>query len=84
MFNGPVMLPGIYNGKNRTFFLVAYEYVKSVLSSGGILATVPTAAQRNGDFSALLRLGGAYQIYDPFTRTLPLVDGSPTNHCQIT
>lgn len=78
MFNGPVMLPGIYNGKNRTFFLVAYEYVKSVLSSGGILATVPTAAQRNGDFSALLRLGGAYQIYDPFTRT-PAAGGRFTN-----
>ena len=68
MFSGPVLLPKLYNGKNRTFFLVAYEYVKSVLSSGGILATVPTAAQRNGDFSALLKLGSNYQIYDPFTR----------------
>jgi len=30
--------------------------------------TVPTAAGREGDFSALLKLGSPYQIYDPFTR----------------
>src|SRR5262249_32937759 len=30
--------------------------------------TVPTAVQRAGDFSGLLKLGSAYQIYDPATR----------------
>jgi hypothetical protein len=30
--------------------------------------TVPTAAMRNGDFSALLAIGPQYQIYNPFTR----------------
>ncbi len=34
------------------------------------LTTVPTEAQRQGDFSALLALGSHYQIYDPFT-TVP-------------
>src|SRR5262249_13815958 len=32
-----------------------------------LTGTVPTAEQRRGDFSALLRLGARYQIYDPFT-----------------
>lgn len=71
-FSGPVILPKIYNGKNRTFFLFGYNWVKSVASggtAGGIVATVPTEAQRRGDFSDLLKLGSAYQIYDPFSRT---------------
>ncbi len=71
-FSGPVIFPKIYNGKNKTFFLFGYNWVKSVASggtAGGIVATVPTAAERNGDFSALLKLGNTYQIYDPFTRT---------------
>ena len=71
-FSGPVILPKIYNGRNRTFFLFGYQWDKSVASggtAGGIVATVPTVAERNGDFSALLALGGVYQIYDPFTRT---------------
>src|SRR5947208_16374004 len=71
-FSGPVVLPKIYNGKNKTFFLFGYNWVKSVASggtAGGIVATVPTAAERTGDFSSLLKLGTTYQIYDPFSRT---------------
>jgi hypothetical protein len=71
-FSGPVILPKVYNGRNRTFFLFGYDWVKSVASggtAGGIVATVPTTAERNGDFSSLLKLGNSYQIYDPFSRT---------------
>jgi hypothetical protein len=70
-FSGPVILPKIYNGKNKTFFLFGYNWVKSVAAggtAGGIVATVPTAAERAGDFSALLKLGNTYQIYDPYSR----------------
>jgi hypothetical protein len=70
--SGPVFIPKVYNGKNRTFFLFGYNWDKSVAAggtAGGIVATVPTAAERNGDFSALLKLGSIYQIYDPFSRT---------------
>ena len=69
--SGPVIIPKLYNGKNRTFFLFGYNWDKSVASggtAGGIVATVPTAAERTGDFSALLKLGSVYQIYDPFSR----------------
>jgi hypothetical protein len=71
-FSGPVIIPKLYNGKNRTFFLFGFTWTKSVASggtAGGIVATVPTVAERNGDFSALLKLGSIYQIYDPFSRT---------------
>src|ERR1019366_988926 len=76
-FSGPVIIPKIYNGKNRTFFFFAYEGIHSTTPVGTV-GTVPTAAERTGDFSALLKVGGNYQIYDPFTRT-PSAGGRFTN-----
>ncbi|GGA62881.1 hypothetical protein GCM10011507_13110 [Edaphobacter acidisoli] len=53
-FGGPVVIPRVYNGHNKTFFFFAYEeyYNKQTLNLGTI--TVPTAAYRNGDLSSLL------------------------------
>lgn len=65
--SGPVTLPKIYNGKNRTFFLFGYEGIKESEPRGNTFS-VPTLAERQGDFSQLLALGGQYQIYDPFSR----------------
>lgn len=65
-FGGPVNIPRLYHGKNKTFFFYTWEANKwgvPVTSTG----TVPTAAERKGDFSALLKVGPAYQIYDPAT-----------------
>jgi hypothetical protein len=64
---GPVMLPKLYKGRNRTFFFAGYEGVHQSPVNGTTL-TVPTAKERGGDFSALLALGAQYQIYDPMTR----------------
>lgn len=61
---GPVVLPKIYNGKNKTFFFFAYEGLRLRQASTEI-ASVPTAAQRVGDFSAYPE-----RIYDP-TSTIP-------------
>jgi len=66
---GPLVIPRVYNGKNKTFWYYAYEGNKW----GGpqtFTGTVPTEAERRGDFSALLKLGAQYQIYDPLT-TVP-------------
>jgi hypothetical protein len=69
--SGPVKLPGLYNGSNRTFWIYGYDgHHKS--SSGALFAstfyaTVPTVPERQGDFSALLAAGSRYQIYDPAT-----------------
>lgn len=67
---GPLSIPKLYNGKNRTFFFVAWEgYRYASKSETGALA--PTAAMNSGDFSAT----GA-TIYDPETTTL--VNGAYT------
>lgn len=66
--SGPVFIPKLYNGKNRTFFLWGYEGIKDARPRNNGSPTVPTAAMKQGDFSALLKLGSQYQIYNPFTR----------------
>jgi hypothetical protein len=51
---GPLILPKIYNGKDRTFFFFNYEMFRRVESRFDGVATVPTEAYRNGDFSGAL------------------------------
>jgi hypothetical protein len=67
--SGPVVVPKLYNGRNRTFFMWAYEALTDSRPRGGSTnLTVPTPDQRKGDFSELLALSANYQIYDPATR----------------
>src|SRR6202521_1645888 len=51
--DGPVVIPRLYNGKNKTFFMFDYQGRRQYSKSTGIY-TVMTAAERTGDFSALL------------------------------
>jgi len=51
---GPVWLPKLYNGRNKTFFFFNYERFANNQLSSGAYSTVPTAAYRNGDFGAAL------------------------------
>jgi hypothetical protein len=51
---GPVVLPKLYNGRNRTFFFFNLEKFRVKTRSAATLATLPTAAYRRGDFSAAL------------------------------
>jgi hypothetical protein len=66
---GPVLIPKVVNGRNKLFFFFAYEGFKDSTPATTTTA-VPTAAERQGDFSALLPLGSSYQLYDPATGTL--------------
>jgi hypothetical protein len=50
--DGPVVIPGVYNGHNRTFFMVAYEGVRGQAITSPI-ASVPTALMRQGNFSEI-------------------------------
>jgi len=61
---GPVYLPKTYDGRNRTFWTFGYDNLFRIRPEGAYF-TVPTLAERNGDFSELLKLGSQYQIYDP-------------------
>ncbi|MBI4873483.1 MAG: carboxypeptidase regulatory-like domain-containing protein [Acidobacteria bacterium] len=66
-FSGPVVLPKLYNGRNRTFWSFGYEGLYARPQQQTFTGTVPAPEQARGDFSALLKLGSQYQIYDPAT-----------------
>ena len=64
---GPVVIPKLYNGKKRTFFLFSLDnYHENAYESG--FGTVPTAAMKGGDFSKFVDANGnQIPIYDPQT-----------------
>ena len=64
---GPVVIPHIYHGQNRTFFFGAYEGYR-LHTANSTLYLVPTPAELNGDFSGLVNSSGKpIQIYNPFS-----------------
>src|SRR5258708_13317408 len=65
--NGPVYIPKLYDGRNKTFFLFSWEAIKQNIPNNP-LDTVPTSANRGGDFSSLHQGNGPpIAIYDPLT-----------------
>jgi hypothetical protein len=59
--DGPVVIPGLYNGRNQTFFMGAYEGVRAEAISSPF-ANVPTQLMRQGNFSEV-----STPIRNPFT-----------------
>lgn len=53
VLSGPVYLPKIYDGREKTFFLFSYERLKDNIAEPQLF-TVPTEAMRRGDFSSLI------------------------------
>lgn len=53
---GPVWIPKVYDGRNKLFFFFAWEGLHDSTPATQLL-TVPTTAERTGDFSALLAAG---------------------------
>ena len=79
---GPIWIPKLYKGTNRTFFFFNYEGYR-FKQGENVLLTVPTAKMHTGDFSELLTdpyllgfFGGPVSIYDPIiapaSRTTPI------------
>ncbi len=67
---GPVVLPKFYNGKDRMFFFFSYNGFKDIRSEepNNINRTIPSLANRQGDFSQLLNVDATrYQIHDPLS-----------------
>jgi hypothetical protein len=66
-FGGPVFIPNVYDGRNKTFFFASYEalrWVRAYTSSG----TVPTALQRQGNFSQTFNSAGQLiSVYNPLS-----------------
>jgi len=52
-FGGPVRIPKVYNGTNKTFFFFSYEQFRQV-NALNLNASVPSDAYRLGDFSGLI------------------------------
>lgn len=63
---GPVRLPRLYDGRNKTFWFYTWEANQFGVPQS-FVATVPTDLMRQGNLSELLALGGTYQVYDPAT-----------------
>ena len=65
--DGPVTIPRLYRGRDRTFFMFAMERIRSQGPSPS-LGSVPTAEQKKGDFSQTMTSAGRqFTIYDPLT-----------------
>ena len=66
---GPVWIPKIYNGKDRTFFFFSYEGFRNRAGANGTVFTIPTPEMYNGDFSKWVTSAGTLiPIYDPTTQ----------------
>jgi muramidase (phage lysozyme) len=57
---GPVIIPKLYNGKNRTFFFTTFEWYR-LNQTDTTKTSLPTAAEKQGNFT------GVNTIYDPLT-----------------
>jgi Carboxypeptidase regulatory-like domain len=64
---GPILLPKVYNGRNKTFFFFNYDGLR--YREAGVLNTadLPTAAMRAGDFTGINIGGVAPMMYEPTT-----------------
>jgi hypothetical protein len=73
---GPIVIPKLYNGRDRAFFFVNLEFMIQRETGSDEPVRVPTAAERQGDFGELLRLfpGNPEAIlYNPYSTRI--VDG---------
>ncbi|HWB85092.1 MAG TPA: TonB-dependent receptor [Bryobacteraceae bacterium] len=65
-FGGPVRIPKLYNGRNRTFFFVSYEGLRLRAPQPAIITAVPTVAVRQQ----------APAVLQPFLNAFPLPNGA--------
>jgi Carboxypeptidase regulatory-like domain len=77
---GPIRIPKLYNGKDKTFFFFSFEQFRQSTVTNNGLATVPSAAYQSGNFASAEGFGpfplpfldpfaAVNEIFDPATRT---------------
>jgi hypothetical protein len=67
---GPIRIPGLYNGRDKTFFFISYEGLRDS-SEGSFTGTMPTALERAGNFAQSKDSNGNLIVmYDPSTTGL--------------
>ena len=92
-FGGPVRIPKLYNGHDKSFFFFSWEQLK--FGTGGTTTvTVPTATERTGDFSDRLTTSQSGtnpcdgspvyngEIFDPSTTKVVALPGGGTTECR--
>ncbi len=67
--SGPVWIPKIYNGRNRTFYFVSYEGFRNRVGANNVNLTIPTPEMYQGDFQ--------YWV-DPNNTLIPIYDPGST------
>jgi hypothetical protein len=68
--DGPIHIPHVYNGKDRTFFMFALEQYHEITPQP-VLGSVPTELQRAGDFSQTFTAANKlYTVYDPLLQSV--------------
>lgn len=77
-FSGPVIVPHLFDGRNKLFFFADYEGKRQAQSQTSI-STVPTPAFRTGNFSAYPK-----QLYAPGTASLAAASRVPLLNNQVT
>jgi hypothetical protein len=66
---GPVVIPKIYNGRNKTFFFASFEGFRNRVGANDTILTIPTPEMYKGDFSKWVDANGRQiPIYDPATQ----------------
>ncbi len=70
---GPIWIPKLFKGRDKAFFFVNYEGTRENRAGEDALYRVPTAAERQGDFSEYLRKFEGdpnYILYDPYSTVI--------------
>jgi len=67
---GPVVIPHLYDGHNKTFFFVSYEGLR-LPKQTPILVSVPSLAMRQGNLCSYLAAQGVAQVYQPDGTPIP-------------
>ena len=68
---GPVWIPKVYHGRDKTFFFFSYEGFRNRVGANGTAFTVPTPEMYKGDFSNWVTSNGTLiPIYNPESQVL--------------
>ncbi len=90
---GPIRIPKLYNGRDKSFFFFAWEQIHYA-TGGAVTSTVPTVAERGGDFSDRLSATASGtnpcdgspiygdEIFDPATTKTITLPGGGTTECR--
>jgi hypothetical protein len=64
-FGGPIEIPGLYNGRDKTFFFVSYEGLRLAAPEAATASFVPDAALRASAPPALQQVLNAFPVQSP-------------------